>query len=111
MKRIHFAGGLLAALLTPITAYADWEVNMPVGVTDLSQEIYDLHMLAFWICVVIGIVLFGAMIYSMIYHRKSQGAVAASFHESTTAEIIWTVIPIFILIAMSIPAAKALVEM
>lgn len=110
MKRIHFAGGLLAALLTPITAYADWEFNMPVGVTDLSQEIYDLHMLAFWVCVAIGIVVFGAMIYSMVYHRKSQGAEAASFHESTTAEIIWTIIPIVVLIALAIPAAKILVE-
>lgn len=114
MKRKHFAGGMLAALLTPITANADnaerWGLNLPVGVTDLSKEIYDLHMIALWVCVAIGVVVFGAMIYSMFAHRKSKGAKAATFHESTKAEIIWTIIPIIILVALSIPAAKTLVK-
>ncbi|MEZ5476153.1 MAG: cytochrome c oxidase subunit II [Thiolinea sp.] len=98
-------------MLLPLTAWADWEVNMPVGVTDLSKEIYGLHMIAFWVCVVIGIVVFGAMIYSIMYHRKDKGHKAATFHESTKVEIIWTIIPVIILVSMAIPAAKALVRM
>nr|CAA6823403.1 MAG: Cytochrome c oxidase polypeptide II (EC [uncultured Thiotrichaceae bacterium] len=110
MKRSCIAGGLLATLLTPLMAHADWEVNMTEGVTDLSKEIYGLHMAAFWVCVVIGIVVFGAMIYSIIYHRKDKNHKPATFHESTTVEIIWTVIPVIILITLAIPAAQALVK-
>lgn len=110
MKRSCIAGGTLAALLTPLVANADWEVNMPVGVTDLSAEIYGLHMAAFWICVVIGIIVFGAMIYSIFHHRKDKGAKPATFHESTTIEIIWTVVPVIILVSLAIPAAQALVK-
>lgn len=108
--KTRFAGGLLAALAAPMAAYADWEVNMPVGVTDMSKEVYGLHMAAFWVCVVIGIVVFGAMIYSIMYHRKDKGVTPATFHESTTVEIIWTVIPVIILVALAIPAAQALVK-
>ncbi len=110
MKRSCIAGGLLAALLTPLIAHADWEVNLTQGVTDLSKEIYDLHMAAFWVCVVIGIIVFGAMIYSIVYHRKDKDHKAATFHESTTVEIIWTVLPVIILISLAIPAAQALVK-
>jgi len=110
MKRSCIAGGLLATLLTPLMAHADWEVNMTEGVTDLSKEIYGLHMAAFWVCVVIGIVVFGAMIYSIVYHRKDKDHKPATFHESTTVEIIWTIIPVIILITLAIPAAQALVK-
>lgn len=105
-----------ALLLAPVaagfstSAWSAWELNMPKGVTDISNTIYDLHMLVLWICVGIGVVVFGAMIYSMMYHRKSKGAVAAQFHESTFMEILWTIVPFVILIAMAVPAAKALVE-
>ena len=109
MKRTCIAGGLLTALLTPLVAHADWEVNMTEGVTDLSKEIYNLHMAAFWVCVVIGVVVFGAMIWSIIYHRKDKGVTPATFHESTTIEIIWTIVPVIILISLAIPAAQALV--
>ena len=85
--------------------------NMPVGVTDISSKVFDLHMLIFWICVVIGVVVFGVMIFSMIKHRKSVGHKAAQFHESTTAEIAWTLVPLAILIGMAIPATKVLIEM
>ena len=95
MKRIKIAGGVLSGLL-PLTALADWEVNMTQGATDLSQEIYGLHMIAFWVCVGIGIVVFGAMIYSIMHHRKDKGHKAATFHESTTAEIVWTIIPVIL---------------
>nr|WP_261818299.1 cytochrome c oxidase subunit II [Vibrio gallicus] len=84
---------------------------MTQGVTEISGKVYDLHMLIFYICVAIAIVVFGVMFYSIFKHRKSKGAVAANFHESTKVEIIWTVIPIVILIAMAIPATKTLIEM
>jgi cytochrome c oxidase subunit 2 len=90
---------------------ADYGLNMTQGATSISHQVYDLHMLIFWICVAIGAVVFGVMFISMLKHRKSQGAVAAQFHENTTVEIIWTVIPFLILIAMAIPATKTLLAM
>ncbi len=93
------------------SAFADYALNMREGVTATSQANYEIHMIIFWVCVAIGIVVFGAMIYSMIAHRKSKGAVAAQFHESTLMEIVWTVIPIVILISMAIPATKTLLAM
>jgi cytochrome c oxidase subunit 2 len=86
-------------------------LNMTQGVTDISGKVYDLHMTILYICCAIGLVVFGVMIYSMIYHRKSKGAVAANFHESTKVEIAWTVIPFIILIGMAIPATKTLIAM
>ena len=104
---------LLSALgiLFAAPAFADWELNMPRGVTELSAETYDLHMMVLWVCVGIGVVVFGAMIYSLIYHRKSVGAEPAQFSHSTSAEIAWTIIPVIILIAMAIPAAKTMIEL
>ncbi|MCK5829609.1 MAG: cytochrome c oxidase subunit II [Methylococcales bacterium] len=81
------------------------------GVTQLSNDVYDLHMLALWICVVIGILVFGAMFYSIYFHRKSVGHKAEQFHENTTVEIIWTIIPTLILVGMAIPATKTMLEM
>lgn len=101
--------GLVGMLAAPAALASKW--NLPVGVTDISREVYDLHMLIFWICVVIGVGVFGVMFYSVFAHRKSKGAKAADFHESTTVEIIWTVIPFVILIAMAIPAAGTLMRM
>ncbi|MFT4728267.1 MAG: cytochrome c oxidase subunit 2 [Granulosicoccus sp.] len=102
----------LVLLMVPIGAWADWgALNMPQGVTDLSKEIYTLHMRIFYIVCIIGVAVFGVMIYSMYAHRKSKGVKAASFHESTTVEIIWTVVPLIILIAMAIPAARVLIKM
>lgn len=101
---------LFAVVLMPVSALAD-ELNMPVGVTSVSREIYDLHMLIFWICVAIGVVVFGAMLYSMIAHRKSVGHEPANFHESTKLELAWTIVPVFILVAMAIPATNVLVKM
>ncbi len=85
-------------------------VNMPVGVTDVGSSIYSLHMLIFWICVVIGVGVFGVMFYSIYYHRKSRGVVPAQFHESTKVEIAWTVVPFLILIGMAVPATSTLLE-
>lgn len=97
-------------LFFSMTAKADWQVNMTPGVTEVSQQVYSLHMIIFWICVVIGIVVFGVMFWSIIAHRKSLGVKPATFHESTTVEIIWTAIPFAILIGMAIPATSALIN-
>ncbi|MDD2761578.1 MAG: cytochrome c oxidase subunit II, partial [Methylomonas sp.] len=93
------------------TAHADYTLNLVQGVTQLSHELYDLHMLILWICVFIGIGVFGTMFYSIYHHRKSKGHQAAKFHENTTVEIIWTIIPTVILVAMAIPATKAVIDL
>lgn len=93
------------------TAMAAWELNMPRGVTPISHDTYQLHMIIFWICVAIAVVVFGAMIYSLIKFRRSQGAQAdTTMVHSTKMEIIWTIIPIAILVMMAIPAAESLVK-
>lgn len=86
------------------------QLNMTTGVTDIAGEVYNLHMMIFLICVAIGTIVFGAMIIAMIRFRKSKGAVAATWSHNTTAEVIWTVVPILILVAMAIPATKTLFE-
>ena len=93
------------------SAGADAQLNLTKGVTAVSREVYDLHMLSLYICTAIGVVVFGAMFWSMIFHRKSKGAKAADFHESTKVEILWTAIPIVILIAMAVPATSTLINM
>ena len=102
---------LLALSLIANPAWADWQLNMNEGVTALSREIFDLHMLIFWICVGIGVVVFGVMFYSIFKHRKSKGAVAEHWHENTTVEVIWTVVPFVILIGMAVPATATLIDM
>ena len=92
-------------------AHAEYGLNLPFGVTETSQAVYGLHMKILWICVAIACVVFGAMIWSMVFHRKSQGAVAKQFHESMTAELAWTIVPFIILIIMAVPATKVLVDM
>ncbi|MDN3652280.1 cytochrome c oxidase subunit II [Thalassotalea ponticola] len=93
------------------SVHAESQFNMTKGVTDVSQNVYDLHMMVMWICTAIGIVVFGAMFWSMLFHRKSKGSKPADFHESTKVEILWTAIPVFILIAMAWPATKTLIAM
>ena len=92
-------------------AFAAWDLNLPVGVTPISKIVYDLHMLILWICVAIGVVVFGVMLISIVRHRKAAGAQAAQFHHSTFAEIAWTVVPIVILVSMAVPATTTLIEM
>ncbi len=102
----------LAAMVTaagPTTAMAAWELNMPKGVTDISHDVWDMHMLAFWIMCVVAFGVFGAMAYSIVKHRKSKGATPAGFHESTAIEVVWTVIPFIILIVLALPAARTLI--
>jgi len=105
-----FAGLILMALGLG-TAQADYTLNLMKGVTKVSNDIYDLHMLILWICVFIGIAVFGTMFYSIYHHRKSKGHQAAQFMKNTTVEIIWTIIPTLILIGMAIPATKTMLEL
>ena len=86
------------------------QVNMAPGPTEVGERIYDLHMIILWICTIIGLGVFGVMFYSIIYHRKSKGAVPSHFHESTKVEIAWTVVPFLILIGMAVPATSTLLE-
>jgi cytochrome c oxidase subunit 2 len=103
---------VLALFATAARAESGWHLlNMPVGVTDLSRKIYDLHMTIFWWCVAIGVFVFGWMIWSLVAFRKSKGAQAdTSMVHSTKVEIIWTVVPVFILVIMAIPAARVLID-
>ncbi|TLZ36491.1 MAG: cytochrome c oxidase subunit II [Gammaproteobacteria bacterium] len=117
MIRAKLAPRALAAAVAagcPAAALAEsgWsQLNMPVGVTDISRKIYDLHMTIFWVCVAIAVVVFGAMIWSIFAYRKSKGAIPdATLVHNTKVEFIWTVVPVFILIAMAVPAARVLVE-
>ncbi len=84
---------------------------MPRGVTELSAETYDLHMMVFWWCVAIGVVVFGVMGISLVKHRKSKGVEPAKFSHSTAAEVIWTAIPVVILLLMAVPAAETMVSL
>ncbi|MGJ8691743.1 MAG: cytochrome c oxidase subunit II [Thalassotalea sp.] len=110
MKRRNLGWLLLGSLISS-SAWADMQLNLTKGVTAVSRDVYDLHMLVMWICTAIGAVVFGAMFWSMIFHRKSKGVKPATFHESTKVEILWTAIPIVILIAMAIPATSTLIDM
>lgn len=85
--------------------------NMPVGVTDISRDIYGLHMTIFWVCVAIGLLVFGVMFYSLFRYRHSKGAKAAEFHEHTSVEVLWTAIPVLILVGMAVPATATLKNM
>ena len=107
----RIAAGAGLALAVQSSAWADWALNMPRGVSGISNEVYELHMLIFGICVVIAVVVFGAMIWSIFHHRKSRGVEPAKFSHSTKVEIVWTVIPIAILVAMAVPAADTLIRM
>ena len=114
------AQALFLGLLSPVIALvmaggvsaesAMRQLNMPQGVTEVSQAAYDIHMIMMWICTVIGIAVFGFMFYVMYAHRKSRGAVAANFHENHVVELIWTIVPALILIVMAIPATSALLK-
>ena len=114
------AQALFLGLLSPVIALAmagnvsaesaTRQLNMPQGVTEVSQAAYDIHMIMMWICTVIGDAVFGFMFYVMYAHRKSRGAVAANFHENHVVELIWTIVPALILIVMAIPATSALLK-
>jgi cytochrome c oxidase, subunit II len=111
LKNCWMGLGTLALMVWTGTASADWALNMTKGVTPVSREVYDLHMLIFWIVTIIGAGVFGVMFWSIFHHRKSKGVKPAQFHHSTAAEIAWTIIPILILVVMAIPATNTLIKM
>src|SRR5512144_2967347 len=92
-------GVALSVVSSP--ALAAWNLNLRVGVTELSRDIYHLHMLILWICVAIAVAVFAVMIYSIATFRRSKGAVPATFDHNTQAEVIWTLIPALILVGMA----------
>jgi cytochrome c oxidase subunit 2 len=102
---------LCGLALFPVMSTADWTMNMSPGVTQTSNDIYGLHMTILWICVVIGVVVFSVMFWSIFAHRKSRGHKPANFHENTTVEVLWTIIPLVILVAMAVPATVTLIDM
>ena len=108
-RRLAFAAWVAALL--PTTARAELEWNLQPPVTPMASQMFDLHSYIFWICVAIFILVFGVMFYSIFKHRKSVGHQAAQFHENTTVEIVWTVIPFLILLFMAWPATKTVLAM
>lgn len=106
---VWMAGCLVVPLMTTLAMANGW--NMPVGVTDVSREVHSLHMTIFWICVVIGVVVFGVMFYSLFRFRHSKGAKPAHFHENTLVEVLWTAVPLLILVGMAVPATATLKKM
>ena len=114
LSQLALSPVLLALTLFSSGAWASngqrWETNMTTSVTEVGQKIYDLHMLVFWICVIVGVVVFGFLFYSVFAFRKSQGAKASNFHENTTLEVAWTIVPFLILVVMAWPATTTLIE-
>lgn len=110
LKIVKTLAGLMVS--APVWAGANyWQMNMPRGVTPISKDMYDLHMIAMLVCAVIGVIVFGVMIYSLIHHRKSKGFVPATFHDNLRLEIVWSVIPFLILVALAVPATQVLIRM
>jgi cytochrome c oxidase subunit 2 len=112
LARLALSAAAGVATLPARAEESGWaQLNMPRGVTDISRKIYALHMEIFWVCVAIGVVVFGAMIWSLIRYRKSRGAIAdTTLVHNTRVEVVWTIVPVIILIAMAVPAARTLVE-
>jgi cytochrome c oxidase subunit 2 len=103
--------GAGVAMLVAPAAQAAWTLNMTPGITEVSRQIYGLHMLMFWWCVGLAVVVFGFMIFSLVTYRKSKGAIPdTKLVHNTKAEIAWTVIPVIILIGMAVPATRTLID-
>jgi cytochrome c oxidase subunit 2 len=111
MKAASRVAGFIALMLSSGQILADYQLDMRPGVTSVSQGAYEIHTFVMWVSVVIAIVVFGAMTYAIINHRKSKGHEAASFDDNLTLEIVWTIIPFLILGFMAVPATKLLLEM
>jgi cytochrome c oxidase subunit 2 len=109
VKSVHFT--LFALLTASSDAFANSAINLTRGVSPISRDVYHLHMTILWICVAIGLIVFGVMFYAILFHRKSRGAQAAHFHSHPWLEITWTIVPFLILVAMAVPATKVLLHM
>lgn len=113
VKTIMYGGWLILAAMSHVFAKAadPWQMNMYQGVTPIGHAMYDLHMIAIYVCAAIGIVVYGVMVYAIWKHRKSKGHQAAHFHENLKLEIIWTLIPFLILVGLAVPATRVLIQM
>lgn len=109
MRRVQST--LFALLAASSSVFAETQYNLTQGVSPISHDVYELHMTVFWLCVVIGILVFGVMFYSIIHHRKSRGAKPAKFHSHFLLELTWTIVPALILVVIAIPATKVLLNM
>ena len=114
MPRTHFrfrfalAAAIAAAVWLPSAAFADWQINLPPPASEIAVQQHWLHAFMMWVIVGIAAVVFGAMFYAIVRHRKSVGHKAAHFHENTLVEIIWTTVPMLIIIGMAIPATRVI---
>ena len=116
-KAIFFPSKIPSALLGAVlsmlagSAQAAYELNLKAPATEIASQIYDLHMLIVYVCLAIFVVVFAVMFYSIYKHRKSVGHQAVQFHEHHMLEVVWTIIPALILIAMAVPATKTIFAM
>jgi cytochrome c oxidase subunit 2 len=111
MQFLRKASLCVALAMVSVAAHAEYAINLPTPHTPMATQIHELHSLILWVCVVIFVIVFGFMFYSIFKHRKSAGHQAAHFHENTAVEIAWTLIPLVILMAMAWPATKTMIEM
>ena len=111
MQFLRRAGSCMALGMMSTAAHADYAINLPPPRSPIAVQVYDLHNLILWICVVIFVAVFGVMFYSIYKHRKSLGHEAAHFHENTAVEVTWTIVPVIILVAMAWPATSTMIEM
>lgn len=111
ISRVIVALCALFSAQSVLAAADNWQLNMFEGVTPLSRDMYYLHMVAMAVCAIIGIVVFGVMIYSLIHHRKSKGYKPATFHDNPRLEIVWSIIPFLILVGLAVPATRVLIRM
>ncbi len=109
--KISAFGSFLAAALFSGLAQAEYRLNFQDPVTEVARDIFGLHMLIFWICVVIFVLVFGVMFYSIFAHRKSKNYEPSQFSHSTSVEIVWTIVPFLILVVMAVPATQVLIKM
>src|SRR5258708_29909103 len=110
LKHLRALAAAVAAVTCSAGSFATYEVDILPPVTPVSADIYRLHWGILWVCVAIFVVVFGAMFWSIFKHRRSAGAKAAQFHENTTIEVIWTIVPFVTLIGMAYPATPTVLE-
>jgi cytochrome c oxidase subunit 2 len=110
LKTYSVLATIFFGLYAPAMMAGESKLNMPKGVTEISRETYNLHMIIFWICVVIGVIVYGFLIYTMIRYRSTRSLNPASFSHNTTVEVIWTAIPFLILVGMAYPSTKVLTK-
>ena len=111
LKHFRALAALAATLPVSLAAFATYDVDILPPASPMAQEAYDLHWGIMYVCIAIFVVVFGAMFWSIFKHRRSKGAKAAQFHENTTIEVIWTIIPFLVLIGMAYPATKTMLAM